>query len=199
MGKTCGTCERYNEKIDILTEKITSYEQLYEAIKREYKFIVVEETVLDISSIMSSHPGGPEMLKKFIGKKSLKVLGREVGRLFYGGYATAHDHSELAIKMIDNMKVGSIKSELDKIIFRPVRKQAPNEIEKETWKLISKKMISAEHAVFQFRSPNFKVAAMLPDFVNCGKYFTVSISWLLVVVFNAIKTISQLCFCLLLK
>ena len=73
MGVNCGACERYNEHIDILTEKITSYEQLHDAIKRGYKFAVIEETVIDLSSALSSHPGGSDILKKFVGKQNLKL------------------------------------------------------------------------------------------------------------------------------
>lgn len=67
MGSACGACDRYNEKIDILTEKISTYEQLDEAVKRGHKFAVLEDAVIDISPIMSTHPGGSEILRKFVG------------------------------------------------------------------------------------------------------------------------------------
>lgn len=82
-----------------------------------------------------------------------------------------HSHSETATKMLEKMVVGYIKTGLDKMIFRGVRKQTYGETE--VWRLVGKKTVAGDVAVLQFRSPNFKVVGVLPGTEHCGRYFTV--------------------------
>ncbi len=174
----CGHCDRPSERLDILTERITSYEQFYEEIARGHRLVVLEETVVDIGTFLSIHPGGSDVLKANVGKRlGGIVVGTEISRYYYGGFRfrgrETHTHSEASIHLLTNMSAGTIKSALKPKIFRPIKQQPEEALEKEVWKLVSKKMLSSSHGVFQFRSPNYKVAAILPYFDHCGKYFTV--------------------------
>jgi len=103
--------------------------------------------------------------------------GLEIGRYFYGGFKLGgkapHAHTDGSIQLLPNISVGFIKSMLRPKIFRPLKQQTEEALDKETWKVVSKKMISSVHAVFQFRSPNYKVAAILPYFDHCGRYYAV--------------------------
>lgn len=84
-----------------------------------------------------------------------------------------HTHSEGALQITTNMNAGHIISELKHKLFKPMKQQPEEFYEKEQWKLISKKSITSNLAIFQFRSPNYKLSAILPYFENCGQYFTV--------------------------
>ncbi len=184
----CSACERSLERTDILTEKITSYEQLYDAVKKGHKLVVFEDMVIDLNTFLRIHPGGTEMFKTCVGifcsfgveptehKKILKK-GTEISRYFYGGFKykskEVHHHSESAMQLLANLSVGCIKTGLKQKIFRSIKPQPEDGLDKEVWKLVGKKMITSVHAVFQFRSPNYKVAGMLPYFDHCGRYYTV--------------------------
>ena len=63
----CTQCERSAAKTDFLTEKITSYEQMYDAIKCGHKLFVFEDTVLDLDSFSAIHPGGSDLLRGYVG------------------------------------------------------------------------------------------------------------------------------------
>ena len=84
-----------------------------------------------------------------------------------------HFHGEGAIKMAKNMAVGTIKEPFTAQIFKHIKPEGEVSIEKETWKLVNKKMVSAVHGVFQFKNDKFKISAMLPYYDHCGKYYTV--------------------------
>jgi len=63
----CRTCERSGDRIDFLTQKITSYEQLYTEILKGHKLFVLEESVIDISAFSMIHPGSSSILHSLIG------------------------------------------------------------------------------------------------------------------------------------
>lgn len=175
----CTQCERSGTKTDFLTEKITSYEQMFEAIKNGHKLFVLEDTVIDLDSFSAIHPGGSDVLKSYIGKLHYFKfkIGTEVSRFYYGGFQglskEVHNHTGTAFSIARNLSAGIIRCNLQQKIFKPIKPQYENMVEHEKWKVCSKKMVSGVHAVFQFRSPNFKVAGMLPFFDHCGKYYTV--------------------------
>jgi len=102
----------------------------------------------------------------------------EISRFIYGGFqmpgAKIHFHSEEAMKKFESLKVGKIRNELAPMIFKPVTSPATLQPQDCTWKLVSKKMISSVHAVFQFKCDQYKVAGMLPYFDHCGKYYTLT-------------------------
>jgi hypothetical protein len=77
------------------------------------------------------------------------------------------------MQLLTKMTVGSIKTGLRAKLFKPVKPLPEDPGEKEVWKLVSKKMCSGAHAVFQFRSAGYKLAGVLPYFDHCGRYYTV--------------------------
>ena len=100
----------------------------------------------------------------------------EISRFFYGGFnalnSPVHYHTPSALKMMQRLSVGKIKEGLSAAIFKPRSPSASIDPKDDTWKLINKKMLTAVHAVFQFKSENHKITAMLPYFDHCGKYYT---------------------------
>lgn len=101
----------------------------------------------------------------------------EIGRFIYGGFQmpdkALHIHSELAYKMFEDHTVGEINENFENLIFRPIREPPKEKLANQSWKIVSKKMISSVHGVFQFSNPNYKIAGVLPYFDHCGKYYTV--------------------------
>jgi len=89
-----------------------------------------------------------------------------------------HVHKDDAIKKATPMEIGRIREPLSSMIFKPAKAGAEVDLEKETWKLVNKQMISAVHGRFQFKCDNIKPAGMLPYFDHCGKYYTVRIYFL---------------------
>ncbi len=60
----CGSTKR----IDSPTrDSIATYAQLYAAIAKGAKLVVLEDSVIDLRSFLSIHPGGPEVFSPCIG------------------------------------------------------------------------------------------------------------------------------------
>ena len=101
----------------------------------------------------------------------------EIGRYFYGGFVMpkeqVHFHAEGAWMVARKLAIGIIKCSLASKIFIPINPQEKTDVTKDTWKLVSKRMISDVHAIFQFKSSKYKSAGILPYFDHCGKYYAV--------------------------
>eukprot|EP00826_Nyctotherus_ovalis_P052757 TRINITY_DN6755_c0_g1_i6.p1 TRINITY_DN6755_c0_g1~~TRINITY_DN6755_c0_g1_i6.p1 ORF type:complete len:243 (+),score=42.90 TRINITY_DN6755_c0_g1_i6:143-871(+) len=101
-------------------------------------------------------------------------LGMEIGRYMFGGFqmpgGRAHTHDDKAYKLLGSNVVGEIKEEFQARIFRPLG-NVKEKLENETWKIVSKKMLTSCHGVFQFKNPNYQIAGVLPYFDHCGKYY----------------------------
>ena len=82
-------------------------------------------------------------------------------------------HKANAINMATAIEIGRIREQFASMIFKPVKPGTELDLEKETWRLVNKQMISAVHGRFQFKNDNIKPSAMLPYFDHCGKYYTV--------------------------
>lgn len=95
----------------------------------------------------------------------------------YGGFKLQgkemHDHGEMVYGAVSTNAVGEIKENFERQIFRPVGNPPKEKLADQSWKIVSKKMLTGVHGIFQFENPNYKIAGMLPYFDHCGKYFTV--------------------------
>lgn len=148
--------------------QITSYDAFYAAIEKGSRLIILDDKVIDIASFAADHSCGSTPLDHFV--------GMEIGRYMFGGFqmpgGRAHVHDDKAYKLLGSNTVGEIKEDLQAKIFRPLG-DVKGKVENETWKIVSKKMLTSCHGVFQFKNPNYQIAGVLPYFDHCGKYYKV--------------------------
>ena len=61
----CNASERKDEPAK---GSITTNKQFFEAISKGAKLVVLENSVIDVSKFASMHPGGAEVINKYVGK-----------------------------------------------------------------------------------------------------------------------------------
>lgn len=69
-------CSPSERKTDFGKGAITSYDQFYDAIAKGSTLAVLEDAVIDLSTFLKIHPGGPEVLSYYAGMLSL-LLSRD--------------------------------------------------------------------------------------------------------------------------
>jgi len=67
--------------------------------KREKTWVIIEETVYDVSEFADTHPGGKKILATYFGKDATKAFN-----------GTVYNHSLAARHMLDTMRVGRVPS-----------------------------------------------------------------------------------------
>ncbi len=100
----------------------------------------------------------------------------EVGRFFYGSFQPmpkhAHCHQEAAKKAALALTIGHIKEPARDLIFHG-NEEMSVDLERTSWKLVARKMVTTSHAVLQFQAKDVTIAGALPYFDHCGKYYKV--------------------------
>ena len=101
----------------------------------------------------------------------------EIGRFVYGGFQIPNksvEETQSICAKLPKHNIGEIEEDLQCKIFRPTGELKEGKLEDQTWKVVSKTMLSGVHARFQLKNPNYKIAGILPYFDHCGKYYTVT-------------------------
>ncbi len=69
-------CGRSNARGDAVSRRhIATYTEFFEELAKGRKLVMYEDLVLDLAQLMSTHPGGPEVLAPVIGRQPLGETG----------------------------------------------------------------------------------------------------------------------------
>ena len=145
----------------------TPWVEVYKQVRAGKKLVFLDTQVLDVSSFISSHPGGSYLLSE--------SLGEDMGKYIYGvngleGHHRGFAHPNVVWTYTSLMKVGEVGYHLGVVL----KKTGPPELGSMRWTLASKTPIAPNVARFAFTSDDYFINPT-PDGLDwIGTHFRVT-------------------------
>ena len=149
----------------------------------QFSWVILDRQIYDISDLV--HPGGNYIIEKIKGNTKAKliscfkfILGREIGRFFYGisGLESlplpAYKHSIYAMNYLNSRLIGNIDNANTEVLLQKKNLDCAS-IASNMWIINDKLDLSKTTSLFRFRSSEFVVKNYIKGLEWMGKHFTV--------------------------